>query len=44
MKKSYQELQVLVWNFDKDVTTNFIQASGEPYEKGDSWAEDDFVA
>lgn len=42
MKKSYQELQVLVWNFDKDVTTNFIQVSGE-FEKGDSYLEDDFV-
>ena len=42
MKKSYQEIEILVCNFDKDVTTNFIQTSGEPFDKGDGFIEDDF--
>jgi hypothetical protein len=42
MKKSYKEIEISVWNFDKDVTTNFIQASGDAYEKGDLFVVDDF--
>jgi hypothetical protein len=41
MKKSYNEIKILVWNFDEDVTTRFIQVSGEP-EQGDAWLDDDF--
>jgi hypothetical protein len=42
MKKSYNEVNILVWDFDEDVTTNFIQASGEQYQNGDGFADDDF--
>lgn len=42
MKKSYKEIKISVWNFDQDVATNFIQASGESYDKGDFFVEDDF--
>ena len=42
MKKSYKEINVWVWNFDEDVTTNFIHASGESFTEGDGWADDDF--
>ena len=42
MKKSYVEMQILVLNFDKDVTTNFIKVSGEPFTSGDNYENDDF--
>lgn len=42
MKNSYKEIKILVWNFNDDVTTNFIQASGEQYQNGDGFADDDF--
>ena len=42
MKKSYKEMQISVLNFDKDVTTNFIKTSGESFEFGDWFVDDDF--
>ena len=42
MKKSYKEIEVFVWNFDKDVTTNFIKTSGESFESGDFYGNDEF--
>ena len=42
MKKSYQEIEVLVWKFDGDVKTDFINTSGE-WEKGDGFIEDTFA-
>ena len=35
-------MQILVLNFDKDVTTNFIKVSGEPFTSGDNYENDDF--
>lgn len=42
MKKSYKEINVWVWNFDQDVTTEIIYASGEAFEEGDNFTGDDF--
>ena len=42
MKKSYKEMKVLVYDFNKTVSTNFIQVSGESYEHGDYFENDDF--
>ena len=43
MKKFYNEINVCVWNFDKDVTTELIFASGEAFDSGDGTADDDFI-
>lgn len=42
MKKSYNEINVWVWNFENEVATEIIFASGEAFESGDNFTDDDF--